>query len=286
MRLRRFCPSCPCSAVKLQPVREDVVNHRRFLIIGAAVLAAALWFLSPLTADQPGQSALTPPMLNGIMKGAVKEIKIGLKKPTAKGNRGRIRTNAFVIAMVAQDAMRTGGPDTPKLAALREAALKLAGDTEQKAIKTDDASRQVAVLAQYPNIVAVNDLPRAPAPVDLLKHFEMADIMRMFDKPIKGGQGVEIQMLNLENVRRMYKPKQLKDWEPSAVKIESLAHVIHKSPVEGGAKKQKQWEQFSERMAHDARATLEAAKSKDSKQFRTALKKLNDSCTACHDVFK
>jgi len=236
-------------------------------------------------AEQPAAIVVTPAELAAIVKESIKPIKQALAKPKDKTSANRIRTNAFVIALAAQNAVQGSGPDAQKAARLRDAALELAADTDGKQIKDVSAAARVAkVIAAYPEIdTHVNG---SNGPVDLLKQFDMADIMRTFDKPVKGGQGIELQLITLSNVRRVYKPAQMAGWHLSALKTALLAHAVSGHDPGMEAAKKKQWHDFSEDMERAAYATMGTASNKDSKLFKLAIKKLNDTCTACHDVFK
>ncbi|HZU36408.1 MAG TPA: cytochrome c [Gemmataceae bacterium] len=259
----------------------------RWLLVVGVLLPATSWFLC---GDYPaaGQPAPTAPVTGravlAINQEALKQIDLALRKPKDKMSARRIRANAFMVALAAQDARSQNAGPAPALTALRDAAISLAQAASGKIVQVEPARRQAALMRAYPG---TKPQPGSGSePVNLLKTFDMADIMRVFDKPIKGGQGIELQMLNLENVRRTFRPKQLSDWQPSALKTVMIANLVSKHQPEGGAEKQKQWQGFSADMARTAEQTLHAAQAKDSKEFKQALKKLNDSCTACHDVFK
>lgn len=262
------------------------MNKARLLICAGFLtssMAALLAIGHGMAADDASKAPpVTAADVAAMNKEALKQIDLSLKRPTAKISAKRIRTSAFVIALAAQDAAQHHAGDALQFILLRDEAVHLAEAAATSKINVENAQKHTALLNAYPHLTTAAQ----SRTVDLLQDFGMADVMRVFEKRVKGGQEVELQMLNLENVRRTYKPRQLEDWRLSALKIMMIADLVRNHPPDAGPEKQKQWQQFSDAMSQTAGDTLQTAKAKDSKAFRTALLKLNDTCTNCHQVFK
>ncbi|HEV3260851.1 MAG TPA: cytochrome c [Gemmataceae bacterium] len=254
-------------------------THARLLVAG--VLVPALGFGLLAAGDSPGPPVLPETALAVVVKEAVKNIEKPADKMTAK----RIRANAFMVAVAAQDAMLNKGADARRLATLRDAAIRLAKAAAGKRVNQAEAKKEAAVLASFPNIEPAADAKTDP--VDLKDEFELADVMRVFDKANKGGQGVELQLVILQQQKRPYTPKQMADFETSAYKTAMIAALSRGQDEKATTKAdKKQWQQWSDNMQKLSLELLQASGARDSKHFKVTLRKLSDSCASCHEKFK
>ena len=121
-----------------------------------------------------------------------------------------------------------------------------------------------------------------------------AEASRLFNGPkpnVVKPDGIEAFIINLEKRAppKAALDKQGADLERMAYISAAIAEIaIYKCPVE---KKQKdkdpvKWKQWSEEMRDASLELADAFKAKDAAAIKKAGKKLNDSCTNCHGVFR
>jgi len=265
-----------------------MTTHARLLVAGALAPAVVFWLLAgggTSTGDSPSPPAVPQAAVAGVVKEAVKNIDAALNKPADKITAKRIRANACIAALAAQDAMLNKEGDATRLATVRDAAIKLAQAAAGKSVHDAEARKQAAVLASFPNTEPAPDAKAAP--VDLKDKFALADVMRVFDKANKGGQGIEVQLVILQQQKRPYRPKQMADFEVNAYKTAMIADVSRGQDEKATTKADKeQWRQWSDEMQKLAVELAQTARAKDSKHFKATIKKLSDNCAACHERFK
>jgi hypothetical protein len=259
----------------------------RLLVVGASVATLAVWSLAGDAAAraEAGEAGVPQPALDAIIKQSIQNIQKALKKPKAKATAPAVRSNAFLITAAAQAALAGGNGNAAQLATLRDAALGLAKAAEGKTVNTNQAQKAVSVLARWPAILS--DPQAGTKPVDLKAKFELDDVMTMFKKGDKvrgagnkGGQGIEVELLTLGQVRRPYTPQQMKSFEPSAYKIALISPIVREYKDEKG------WKDLTDEMQKLSLETVQAARARHPDEFKAALGKLTSNCTACHDKYR
>src|SRR6202011_1661985 len=102
-------------ALTRQARRKNAMRIRaRLLVVGGTLTVLAGWFLVLAGTDSPARgqekdTAVPEAPLTEIGQKAVRNIEHGLGKPRAKTSPALVRTNAFLIALAAQDGMKKGG---------------------------------------------------------------------------------------------------------------------------------------------------------------------------------
>jgi hypothetical protein len=157
---------------------------------------------------------------------------------------------------------------------------------------------QVADLFQKKD----NDAAKKAA-ADFAKGADLDDVMGLLKLRAKKGlgvgpkpgpprsDGIEAFILNLDKraPAKAVLEKQGPDFERAAYVSAAIGEIaIYKCPVE---KKQKdkdpvKWKQWSEDMRDASLELADAFKAKDASAIKKAGRKLNDSCTNCHGVFR
>lgn len=188
--------------------------HACWLGVFALVLVLLAGSLtgSPETAAGAGgpKSIMPEAAFSETVKEALQNIQGALdSKPNEKSTPALVRTNALMIAAAAQDNINRPGADVKQLATIRLAALKLAEASQKKKFNLEEAKRQAAILGPFPNITA--DPAAKTDMVSLKEQFDIGNVMNVFDKKNKGGQGIEIELLTLEQQKKPYTPRRCRN---------------------------------------------------------------------------
>jgi len=134
------------------------------------------------------------------------------------------------------------------------------------------------------------------------KKKDLGDVMNMFKLRTKGGlgvgakagavtpDGIEAKVGALAK-KKMTAPEvknQATDLEQMADDIAAISHVgdANTPTKKDGAKDPKDWTKWMDEMRKGSRDLKKAAKAKDPNGIREAAKKVNDSCSNCHGVFR
>jgi hypothetical protein len=204
--------------------------------------------------------------------------KATLDKKTIGREKARLKSASLLIALYAQGAK--GGD-----ANLRDAAIEVAkaADALEVGAKTDMVKQKLANLK-----------PGAPAPgvktTDLTKLmggsgplFELHDVMTPFKAATGGGVGLEKYIR--DTIKKVDDPKNVVKAGYKSAAIMAIAEQMPPQGVTGA--KQKQWEKYAEESRKNALdlAAMAGGKGKD-KEIMAAAKKLDGSCTTCHNTFR
>lgn len=267
--------------------------HVYFLLAGVMAPALAAWLLGGAGAGEAADTERKPILTGATLAELVKETAAmirndlnGRDSPKVMG--AKVKTNALIIAVAAQNGMASSAADAKHLATLRDAALKLAQTVGAGKINVSEAKKQVELIVQFPDLTADSDAkPRIVA----LKHkFDLDEVMNVFAKTEKGGLGIEKDLINLGTQKRPYSPAQMSPkLMLAAYKTAVLADLVdeHIESAKDNAKdKKKDWQTSSQDMRTSAIELAEAVKSKNAKAAKTAVNKLNTSCNACHGLFR
>jgi hypothetical protein len=169
------------------------------------------------------------------------------------------------------------------MAGLRDTALKLAKAVSDG--KLDEAKK----LAGDVTPAGKPDAAAKPGPVPVAEDFEIDILMQVFKPERGGGLEWEKKFQTLMNKRAAYTPADYKQIVPMMYRIATVAQVTEAMvPAPMGKKTPADWVKYSHDMESEAIAAAELAKKSkpDDKMVKAALKKLDATCTACHEKFR
>lgn len=235
------------------------------------------------TAAERSGAVVPDEALTEIIKGAVTKVHKAVDdKPTDRATPALVRIQAALIALCAQQQL--SGPHAPEMAAVQEAALKLAASVQRRRLNVEQAKKQTETLAGFPGIKAE---AASTEPADLTKKFSLETVMKVFDKTSKGGDGIEQLLLTLDQQRRPYSPAQMSDQlVADAYKAVLVAEVARRYQPEKNRTDREGWEQLCNDMKTNAGQLAQVVKQRDPKEVKAAIRKLNASCNQCHEKFR
>jgi hypothetical protein len=254
----------------------------------AAAAAALLLGLGVLAAGGAaqvgdGKVVLAEGERNQLIAHDTKVIQEALAKDTLDPKTTRkLKATALMVAAYAQGALDT--PRAKEMAALRDTALKLLQALENKNV--DEAKKLAPALAPALTPAAKAD-PGAPVPLHKLLPLEL--LMRQFSGERVGGYKMEAELEELAESKEALTAAQLEKLLPLANKvvvIGRLARAYDPPKTEEAQQTRKNWERFAEQMETAAAAVATAARARQADAARAAVVRLNDTCTACHKVFR
>lgn len=234
------------------------------------------------------------PLVEQAVKGIQEELSAG--SPSAKAA-NKARGLAVLIAVYAQSSMNRPGANAGSLAAVRDAAVKLADTIQQK--KFADAAKQAEALLK------ADGGPAKPSLVALHKLSEREDLttitMQLFAVRTKGGLGLGSRPAkNVDGIEARFVALGRKPLDPAdlAKQADEIAHAAYATAMlaeithalapekDDGKKKRADWITWSEQMRDAGVQLAEAARAKNPKDVRAAASKLNASCASCHDTYR
>jgi hypothetical protein len=261
-------------------------------VAGMAALAAGLGFLS-LTSRGPAADAksaadvykpvIAEEMFTQLVAEEGKALRDAVAKAADKKAASKARTVAFIIAVYAQDEVARGGSKAQAMAGLRDAALKVA-----KAVgdgKLDEAKKLVDDIKP----TGKPDPAAKTGPMMVHADFELDTLMQAFKPERGGGLEWEKKLQMLRDKRSAYTPAEYKMMVPLMYRIAAVAQPTEAfAPAPMGKKTPAEWIKLSREMGTEAVETAElAGKPKpDDKMVKAAVKKLEATCTNCHDKFR
>lgn len=252
----------------------------KFRIGGAAavaMLATAVVAADPtLSADLSGKVVEADLAHLGKLVDLAKTKKVG----------GRVKSASILLALYAQDQM--AGKDGAKMAALRDAALKIAGKAKSSTAVTKDVEnfkKDVEALAKASGGSA------DAKPVDIKKiiedsKLELHEAMDLFGASAGGGMNLEkdIQAMKKDGVKSTAAAELI--GARTALLADLTLHLPNEKAA-GAAKKQ--WDDYTKEMKKfSLEIATEAAKGAKANlaAIKTAAGKLDASCTNCHNKFR
>jgi Cytochrome C' len=212
-----------------------------------------------------------------------KALKDAVAKASDKKQASKARSVALLIAVYAQQEANRGGDKAAHLVGMRDAALKLA-----KAIadnKLDEAKKLAAEIT--PNGSAAPS--GTSGTIAVHEDFEIDTLMQVFKPERGGGLEWEKKLQTLVNKRSAYTPAEYKQIVPLAYRVAAIAQPTEAfAPAPMGKKTPAEWIKYSQEMGKEAVDAAElAAKAKpDDKAVKAALKKIDATCTNCHDKYR
>jgi hypothetical protein len=266
--------------------------------IGLLLLSAAALALPGAAADDPVWKPLLPDadfkaLVEQAAKATQEELATGMPTTTSAK---KARALAVMIAVYAQSTMNRPGADVAHLTGMRTEALSLADLIRQK--KYADAGQRVAALrspikatdkAPF-DLAKVGDRDELTAITMQLLAIRTRGGLGLESKPAKNLDGIEARLIGLG--RKPLGPDELEKQAEEIARfayvtamIGEITHALAPEKDEG-KKKRAEWIAWSEQMRDAGRQLAEASRAKNPKDVLAAAKKLNASCTSCHDVFR
>jgi hypothetical protein len=206
-------------------------------------------------------------------------VRAALKGKPDKRAGERARTAAIMIAAYAQQNLSAG--NGPQRAALRDAALELAG-----LIKVKEYDKAVKQLEALPTVKADAKAKREKLKL-AGKAIELDDLMTQFRQSARGGLDIEARLDALGSIAGGSLPeKELDDLLVRQAYLIAVAAEITADYTPEDKDKVKSWQTYAAGMRQHAAALAAAAKSKDGKAAFRALEQLNQVCANCHKDFR
>jgi hypothetical protein len=212
-----------------------------------------------------------------------KVLQDAVAKASDKKMAGKARSVALMIAVYAQEEVARGGPKAPAMAGLRDTALNLA-----KAVangKLDDAKKLAADIKPAGKV----DPAAKTGPVAVHTDFEIDTLMQNFKPERGGGLEWEKKLLTLAGKRGAYTPAEYQTLVPLMYRIAAIAQPTEAfAPAPMGNKTPDEWIKLAKEMGTEAVAAAELARKPkpDDKMVKAAVKKLEATCTNCHEKFR
>jgi hypothetical protein len=265
-----------------------MVTSFRYKAVGLAALAVGFGLLieTGSAADAKGGDLYKPVIPEDAFTQLVTEESKALKDALAKGSdkkqAAKAKAAAFMIAVYAQEAVTRGGAKAPAMAGLRDSALKTAKEIGDG--KLDDAKKLAADIKPTGGAS-----PGAVSPVAVDKECDIETLMQVFKPDRSGGLEWEKKLLTLRDKRAAYTAADYKTLVPLMYRIAAVAQPTEAyAPAPMGKKTPEEWIKLSREMGTEALAVADlASKSKpDDKMVKAAVKKVEATCTSCHDKYR
>lgn len=264
-------------------------NARR-IFVGAAVLLVGIVGLDQSSMEAaPVAEAEFQSIVDQNAKSIVAWADTGKKAVDSK-SKGKIttasrsvRSNAMLIALLAQGQMGKNAAEDGKLAALRDAAIAAAKAAGNK--KFGDA------LTVGKTLSLTMPAGKGPAKIissaDLVKDtdFDIDDVMHPFRKTEIGGMNYELD-IKANAKKATMTPDKIAAMAARIHAIADYSEII--PPTKGFAAKnpKKDWDLYLKDMRTATDALVTASKGKDTKGLQGAFLKLDGACNTCHEKFK
>ncbi len=261
-------------------------------VVGLAAVAAGLgllaWSAGGTAADAKSAAGMYKPVipedvLTQLITDEGKALRDAVAKASDKKQASKARAIALLIAVYGQDEALRGGGKAAAMAGLRDTALKLA-----KAVadgKLDEAKKLAADVKPSGAAAAGGQ----PGPVAVTEQFEIDTLMQVFKPERGGGMEWEKKLQQMRDKRSAYTAADYQQLVPLMYRIAAVAQPTEAlAPAPMGKKTPAEWVKLAREMGEQAVAAGELAhKPKpDDKAVKAAVKKLEATCTACHEKFR
>jgi hypothetical protein len=245
-------------------------------VLGAGLLGAALLLGVGVGSGGGPAGKAAPPKeeLAKLVAQDAQAIRDTLAKKTRIDKRSARKAKAAAL-MVALYADAAGLPE------LRASALKVVKLIEE------NKGKEAAELAGKLTPDAKG--PGAADPVAWEKQLPFEDVMHQFSGTGLGGFGLEKELEELREGKDALTAEQLQRVTLLGYKLAQIARVADAyadERAEGGKKTKDNWLRFSAQFRKTSLDLAQAARARDQAATRTALDRLDTSCTKCHDVFR
>lgn len=229
------------------------------------------------------QPVIPEGVLTQLVTDEGKVLRDAVAKAADKKAASKARSVAFMLAVYAQNEVARGGPKAQAMAGLRDTALKVA-----KAVadgKLDEAKKLAADVTP----AGKADASAKVGPVAVHDEFDLETLMQVFKAERAGGLEWEKKLLMLRDKRSAYSAAELQQMVPLMYRIAAVAQPTEAfAPAPMGKKTPEEWIKLSKEMAKEAVEVAELAKKPkpDDKAVKAAVKKVDATCTTCHDKYR
>jgi hypothetical protein len=272
-------------------------NVRWLAVALVPAVGLGLWMGSPSgSAADPTPTDLKIPddQVKSLIEANASLIKDALDKDKfdqkALGrSKSKLKFAAMDIALLSQ--LQAGGANAKSMATLRDAAVKFTKDVDalnanpnladlKKA--ADMLKMDIAADAKAdPKAIALHAIPGGSGGGNV---FELHDVMTVFKAPTGGGLGLEKYIR--DSMKKVDDPKKLATAAYMSLMAVEYGALMPPQGVTGP--KLKQWEKYSDdskKASLELAAAASGGKAKE-KDAMAAAKKLDGTCTICHNTFR
>ncbi|MCZ2340295.1 MAG: hypothetical protein LC104_00690 [Bacteroidales bacterium] len=240
-------------------------------------LAGITGLVAVVSLAHAAESAIPAATASDIIKQDIAFLQKGLAKEPQRKQLPGLKATAIMVAGLAQEQMT--GPNTAKMAALRDQALKVA---DLLAAKDYAKAKDAAKALDTP------PASTATAKVEVHKHakFDISEAMAPYRSSRSGGMDME------RNIRSQSKSASdltlIKDIAGHSVILGEFTKHLPTGQAAVNAARKKKWEDYSDEMIkHSKEILAEASKaSPDKAALKKKLVVLDTSCTNCHNEFR
>jgi hypothetical protein len=244
-------------------------------VLGAGLLGAAL-LLGARAGAGGGPAGKAAPPKEELAKLVAQDAQ-AVRDTLAKKTRLDKRTARKAKAAALMVALYADAAGLPELRANALKVLKLVGEGKGK---------EAAELAGKLSLDAKGG---AGDPVAWEKQLPFEDVMHQFSGTGLGGFGLEKELEELREGKDALTAEQLERVTLLGYKLAQIARVADAyadERAEGGMKTKDNWLRLSVNFRKASLDLAQAARAKDQAATRTALDRLDTTCTKCHDVFR
>jgi hypothetical protein len=249
--------------------------HTRWIrrLTGGAGLLAAAWLATASAAPLPAE------VTGKLIEADIAYLQKNLEKPPEKRAVGTLKSVAMLIALQAQNEM--AGKDGPKMAALRDQALKVA---EALAKKDFAAAKAAADGLSKPSGGAMK-----PVKLHEQAKFDLAELMSVFRLAKVGGLNIEKDIRDQAKKETELDVKLVGELGAHSNLVGQYALEMPAENAAANPANKKKWDGYTQDMMKlSGEVSTEAAKGAkaDKAKLKSLLGKLDASCTACHNEFR
>jgi hypothetical protein len=258
---------------------------------GLAALVTGLTFLAvaghgPAADAKSGgvyKPVMPPDVFTQVVTEDGKALKDAVAKAPDKKAASKARAVALLIAVYAQQEANRGKANAAAMIGLRDAALKLAKAVADN--KLDEAKKLADQIKPTGSGAPTGKLGTLPVHED----FDIETLMQVFKPERGGGLEFEKKLQMMVNKRSAYTPAEYKQIVPLVYRIAAIAQPTEAfAPAPMGKKTPAEWIKLAQEMGKEAvdAADLASKPKPDDKAVKAALKKIDATCTNCHDKYR
>jgi hypothetical protein len=266
-------------SVRWQAAAVFVVTAGLGLVVRSGNSTAA----DPKAAADLYKPVIPDAVFSQLVTDEAKTLRDAVGKAADKKMASKARSVALMIAVYAQEEVVRGGSRASAMAGLRDTALKVA-----KAVadgKLDDAKTSAAEIKP----AGKADSSAKVGPMAVHADFEIDTLMQVFKPDRGGGLEWEKKLLMLRDKRSAYTAADYQTLVPLMYRIAAISQPTEAfAPEPMGKKTPEEWIKLSKEMGTEAVAAAELAKKPkpDDKMVKAAVKRLEGTCTSCHDKYR
>ncbi len=260
------------------------ITHARLLLGGCLSLLG----LSLVTVPQPAvqvhaaEIEQTSSDFQALAEEDILFLQQMLAPAKARRSRSVVMTTALMLARNSQAQMKKQPDKAKQLATLRDQAVKIAK------LVLDKDTKQAKTIADGLKVDMPSDPNVSAEPRDLVQElkdaeFELYDLMTQFRSTRAYGRGYE-SMVKDYSEKLADRKKAL----ALGLRMAEVGELTKQFPPlqDRGNKTKAKWVKYCEEMVQASNEAVEVLRAGDTQKAVAAFKKLDASCTSCHNVFR